>query len=223
MVSLNSCSSCNDAFRVTLPRWRLKALDGSSSSLKMICRHFIILIPSLFAFTLAGKNADAQTAAAPIDSTELVADGSALARLTSFFVGQWRAPVCGIEPPQGEFVWMPGGDYCEWKSEARGRIGVQRDGRRHVVAITLNRNTNGEAQARAIVDSIRTVVNSWGLSGRECARSSSPAGDVRSWLFKRSGIGVHISQITPPSGLPRLLVIAVDNPNEVPEEICRAT
>jgi hypothetical protein len=175
------------------------------------------------AATLPRRTADAQSAAAPVDSAELVVDGSALARLTSFFVGPWRTPVCGTQPAEGESIWMPGGDYCEWKTEARGSIGVQRDARRHVVAITLNRKTNGEAQARAIVDSISTVVRSWGLSGRECAQGSSPAGDVRSWIFKRSDIGLHISQITPPSGLSRLLIIAVEDPNEVPEEICRAT
>jgi hypothetical protein len=189
----------------------------------MIRRCFFILILAFPALTLASKTAAAQSTAVPADSAGLVVDGSALARLTSFFVGQWRAPVCGPEAPEGEFIWMPGGDYCEWKTEARGRIGAQRDSRHHVIAITVNRNTNGEPQARAIVDSISTIVRSWGLNGRECARSSSPAGDVRSWIFKRSDIGVHVSQITPRSGLSRLLVIAVENPNEVPDAICRAT
>ena len=184
----------------------------------MTRRCFLVVV---FAFTLAAKTAAAQSAPAPADSAGLVADGSALGRLTSFFVGEWRVPLCGIQPPDGDFLWFPSGDYCEWKTEARGRIGVQRDARRQVVAITVNRDTNGESQARAIVDSINTAVRSWGLTGRECAPGSSPAGAVRSWIFRRDDVGVHMSQITPPSGLPRLLIIAVKDPNAVPVEICR--
>ena len=188
----------------------------------MICRRLTLLFALCFAFRLSARNADAQSPA-PVDSAALVAEGSGLAQLTSFLVGPWHAPVCGTQPPEGEFIWSPGGDYCEWKTEARGRIGVQRNERRHVVAITVNRNTSGNAQARAIVDSIGTAVRSWGLTGRECAPGSAPVGDIRSWLFKRSDIAVHISQITPPSGVPRLLIVAVDDPNAVPEVICRAT
>ena len=118
---------------------------------------------------------------------------------------------------------MPGGDYCEWRTEARGRIGAQRDSRRHVIAITVNRNTRGKTEAGAIVDSITTTVRSWGLSGRECEPGSSPAGAIRSWIFKQSGLGIHISEITPPSGLTRLLVIAVEDSQAIPESICHAT
>jgi hypothetical protein len=189
---------------------------------KMTLSRVLLTFPVCLAFALPVTRAIAQSVP-PSDSAKLVADGSALAKLTSFVVGEWRVPVCGTQTPEGEFLWIRGGDYCEWNSDTRGRIGVQRDERRHVVGVTVNRNTNGEAHARAIVDSLSSVVRSWGLSGRECAPGSSPAGDIRSWLFKRSDIAVHVSQITPPSGLPRLLIIAVGDPNEFPDPICRAT
>jgi hypothetical protein len=189
----------------------------------MIRRYSLMVLLVVVGHTSAPRPAAAQSRPAPADSAALVAGGSILARLTSLLVGKWSVPVCNTQPPAGEFLWIPNGDYCQWKTEARGTIGVQRDERRHVIAVTVNRNTNSKAEARAIIDSVDTAVRSWGLNGRECAAGSAPAGSIRSWLFKGSESSVHISEITPSSGPPRLLIIATEDPTAVPEAICRAT
>lgn len=150
-------------------------------------------------------------------------DGDALLmRITNFLVGEWRAPVCGSEPPQGEFLWFAGGDYCEWVTPTRGRIVAQRDEQHRVHVVILNRQTNGAANSRVVLDSLDTALRSFGLSGRECPPGSSPAGAIRSWLYEvRTGLIVHISEITPPTSQPRLLALAVDIPNTFPPVLCQ--
>jgi hypothetical protein len=159
----------------------------------------------------------------PTPDPAAAVDGDALLmRITSFFVGEWRAPVCGSEPPQGEFLWFAGGDYCEWMTPTRGRIVAQRDEQHRVHVVILNRQTNGAAHARVILDSLATTLQSFGLSGRECPPGSSPAGAIRSWLYEvQTGLIVHVSEITPPTSQPRLLVLADDIPNSFPLVLCR--
>jgi hypothetical protein len=144
-----------------------------------------------------------------------------LMRITNFLVGESREPVCGTTPPEGEGIWYDGGDYCEWKTPTRGRIGAQRDEQHRVHAVTLNRETNSEARAHGIVDSLAATLRSFGLAGRECEPGSSPAGAIRSWLYEnRKNLLVHISEITPPAGPPRLVAVAVDNPDAFPRALC---
>jgi hypothetical protein len=158
----------------------------------------------------------------PPDSTAALAGDALLMRITSFLVGEWRAPVCGSEPPQGEFIWFAGGDYCEWLTPTRGRIVAQRDEQHRVHVVILNRQTNGAADAGVVLDSLATTLRSFGLSGRECPPGSSPAGAIRSWLYEvRTGLIVHVSEITPPTSQPRLLVLAVDIPNTFPPVLCQ--
>jgi hypothetical protein len=144
-----------------------------------------------------------------------------LMRITNFLVGEWHEPVCGTKPVEGEWIWFPGGDYCEWMTPTRGRIVAQRDERHRVHAVILNRQTDSEANARVILDSLATTLRSFGLSERECEPGSSPAGAIRSWLYEdRTGVLVHISEITPPASQPRLLGLAVDIPGEFPRALC---
>jgi hypothetical protein len=148
------------------------------------------------------------------------ADAS-LMRITYFLVGEWREPACGTKPVEGERILFPGGDYCEWMTPTRGRIVAQRDEQHHVHAVILNRQTDGEANARVILDSLATTLRSFGLSERECEPGSSPAGAIRSWLYEdRTGVLVHISEVTPPASQPRLLGLAVDIPGELPRALC---
>lgn len=84
-----------------------------------------------------------------------------------------------------------------------------------------NKQTDGGANAREILDSLATTLRSFGLSERECEPGSSPAGAVRSWLYEdRKAILVHISEITPQTGPPRLLALAVDNVDSFPRALC---
>jgi hypothetical protein len=144
-----------------------------------------------------------------------------LMRIISLLVGEWSEPVCGTQPPQGEFIWFAGGDYCEWITPTRGRIVAQRDDQHHVHAVILNRQTNNEAHAHEIIDSLATTLRSFGLTERECAPGSSPAGAIRSWLYEdRTGLIVHLSEITGAASPPRLLALAVDVPNAFPPGLC---
>lgn len=98
---------------------------------------------------------------------------------------------------------------------------AQRDEQHRVHAVTVLRQTDSEAQAHEILDSLATTLRSFGLGERECEPGSSPAGAIRSWLYEdRKDILVHISEITPPASPPRLLAVAVDNPNEFPRFLC---
>jgi hypothetical protein len=159
----------------------------------------------------------------PTPGAAAAVDGDALLmRITNFLVGEWRAPVCGSEPPQGEFLWFAGGDYCEWVTPTRGRIVAQRDEQHRVHVVILNRQTDGAANSRVVLDSLSTTLRSFGLSGRECPPGSSPAGAIRSWLYEiRTGLIVHVSEITPTTSQPRLLVLAVDIPNSFPPVLCQ--
>lgn len=154
-------------------------------------------------------------------STEASGLDGPLMRITNFFVGEWREPECGSKPPEGEFLWFPGGDYCEWMTPTRGRIVAQRDEQHRVHVVILNRQTNSEARAHEVLDSLISTLRSFGLTGRECEPGSSPAGAIRSWLYEeRRDILVHISEITPPASPPRVLAVAVDNPNAFPRTLC---
>jgi len=154
-------------------------------------------------------------------TTAAVSVDAPLVRIISLFVGERRDPVCGSEPPQGGFIAVEGGDYCEWMTPTRGRIVAQRDEQHRVQLVTMERQTNSEAHARAILDSLATTLRSFGFSERQCAPESSPAGAIRSWLYEGGGdLLAHISEITPPAGPPRLLAVAVDVPGAFPRVLC---
>jgi hypothetical protein len=150
------------------------------------------------------------------------ADANApLMRIASIFLGEWREPVCSSEPPAGETIWFAGGDYCEWTSPTRGRIVAQRDGQHGVHVVILNKQTDNEADAHGILGSLATGLRSFGLSERECAPGSSPAGAVRSWLYHEpNGVTIHVSEITPTGGQPRLMAMAVDMPDSFLRTLC---
>jgi hypothetical protein len=144
-----------------------------------------------------------------------------LMRIANFFIGERREPVCGSNPPQGERIWYEGGDACEWMTPTRGRIVAQRDQQHRVHAVTVNRQTNSEANAHEVLDSLATAFRSFGLSARECEPGSTPAGAVRMWLYEdRKNTLVHISEITPPASPPRLVAVALDNPDAFPRALC---
>ena len=167
------------------------------------------------------RKSDGSLEAAKQPSTAAVVADAGMMRITSLFVGEWHEPVCGSKPPQGGFIWVEGGDYCEWMTPTRGQIVAQRDEQHRVHLVTMNRQTNSEAHAREILDSLVTALRSFGLSEQECAPGSSPAGAVRSWLYEdRGDLLVHISEITPPTGPPRLLAVAVDIPGAFPRALC---
>jgi hypothetical protein len=163
----------------------------------------------------------AQSSSKPDSS--MIADGSGIARLTTLLLGQWHAPVCGVTPPPGDFLWYEGGDYCEWTTTNRGTLGAQRDAQHRVHVIRLDRQTTGEANARAIVDSIGTTLRTSGLAYRDCGVGSTPAGETRAWLYARGDLVFYVSEITPSSAPPRLIALAVDNPRGFPEALCRAS
>jgi hypothetical protein len=173
------------------------------------------------ASALSARVGSAQSTSGRDSST--IAPGSGIARLTSLLIGNWHQPTCGVAPPAGDFVWYPNGDYCEWSTKGRGTVGAQRDEMHRVHIIRLDRQTSGEANARAVVDSIDKSLRSWGLDRRECGSGSTPAGETRASLYARSDLMFFISEITPPSGNPRLLALAVDNPHTFPEALCRTS
>jgi hypothetical protein len=177
-----------------------------------------ITLPALFA---SSGLITAQSNSKPDSS--MIADGSGIARLTSLLLGQWHAPRCGVKPPQGDFLWYEGGDYCEWVTSSRGTVGAQRDSQRRVHVVRLDRQTTGEANAHAIVDSIGTTLRTWGLAYRDCGVGSTPAGETRAWLYAGADLVFYISEITPSSAPPRLIALAVDNPRGFPEAICRVS
>ncbi len=148
--------------------------------------------------------------------------GSGIARVTSLLIGDWHAPKCGVSPPAGDFIWYPGGDYCEWTTNGRGTVGAQRDEAHRVHIIRLDRQTTGAANAQAVLDSLGGTLRSWGLAYRDCGSGSTPAGAVRAWLYTQKDLVFHISEITPATGRPRLLGLAVDDPKEFPDALCRA-
>ena len=103
----------------------------------------------------------------------------------------------------------------------RGRIVAQRDEQHRVHAVIVNRQTSSEANSHAILDSLATALRSFGMSERECEPGSSPAGAIRSWLYEdRKVILVHISEITPQTGPPRLMGLAVDSVDAFPRGLC---
>jgi hypothetical protein len=167
------------------------------------------------------RKSDGSLEAEKQPSTATAGADAPLMRITNLFVGEWREPVCGSKPAEGERIWYEGGDYCEWMTPTRGRIVAQRDAQQRVHAVILNMQTNSEANARAILDSLATALRTFGLGERECEPGSSPAGAIRSWLYEdRNDLLVHISEITPPAGPPRLLALAVDIPGPFPRALC---
>lgn len=199
-------------------------MSGNLASVSVaVCRTTICLQmrekpEELFVFA---RKADGSLETEKRPSITRTGDDTPLMRITNFLVGESREPVCGSKPAEGEWIWFEGGDYCEWITPTRGRIVAQRDDQQRVHAVILNRQTDGGANAREILDSLATTLRSFGLSERECEPGSSPAGAVRSWLYEdRKAILVHISEITPQTGPPRLLALAVDNVDSFPRALC---
>jgi hypothetical protein len=173
----------------------------------------------LFVFV---RNADGSLEAEKRATMTRTGDDGPLMRIANFLVGEWQEPECGSQPAEGERVWFTGGDYCEWVTPARGQIVAQRDQHQRVHAVIMNRQANSEANAHAILDSLATALRSLGLRERECEPGSSPAGAIRSWLYEdRKVILVHISEITPQTGPPRLMGLAVDSVDAFPRAMCQ--
>ena len=88
--------------------------------------------------------------------------------------------------------------------------------------LTWERPTESPTEAAQLVDSLGAALIDRGLTARQCGTGEVPAGTVEAVLWESPTVEVHLSTITPPTGTPRLVVMAVAAPNSIPAVGCPA-
>lgn len=133
-------------------------------------------------------------------------------------------PRCQDRGPRGEYLGPRGDQYCVWDAPAGrvalGQVGAYTDRRGDPTFLTWERPTAGGSDADRLVDSLGAALTSRGLTARECGGGESPAGTFSAVMWTNSEIEVHLSRITPPTGEPRLVVMAVAAPGSIPAVGC---
>ena len=128
---------------------------------------------------------------------------------------------CGLTPPPNEVVWFPGGRYCEVRSPQRGQIGFRIDGLGRIRVLTWDRSTESRAHARSLSDSLDVVLRSRSLTQRLCRPDSGYRADLPGMIWESPALLVHLSWITRGDDRPKLLAIAVNDPKEYPQFLCK--
>jgi hypothetical protein len=142
---------------------------------------------------------------------------------TAWSAGQ-ASPRCQDRGPRGEYLGPAGDQYCVWEAPAgrvaRGVVSAHVDRRGDLTLLTWERPTDSPTEAARLVDSLGAALTSRGLTARLCGTGEVPAGTVEAVLWESPTVEVHLSTITPPTGMPRLVVMAVAAPNSIPAVGC---
>ncbi len=137
--------------------------------------------------------------------------------------GQTR-PRCQDRGPRGEYLGTTGDQYCEWDAPAGqvalGTLSGQVDRRGTISLLTWERPTESVADAERVVDSLGVALTARGLVTHQCGEGEVPAGEVLGILWTSPTVEVHLSKITPPTGTPRVFLMAVAAPNSIPAIAC---
>lgn len=145
-----------------------------------------------------------------------------LRQLAVAWSGGRTKPRCQDRGPNGEYLGPMGEQYCVWSSatSAAGEVAAHSTARGQPTLLQWNRTTSGVADAHRLVDSLRKELASHGLVARKCPSGDSPAGHIELVEFDAPTLLIQLSRITPPNGTPRLMALATDMPQAVPDFMC---
>jgi hypothetical protein len=87
--------------------------------------------------------------------------------------------------------------------------------------VTWKRPTAGARDADRVIDSLHTALARRGLTRRACGAGAVPAGRLRTVAWRDARLLVPLSRIAPPTGAPRLVVVAADDLIVLPPALCR--
>lgn len=145
-----------------------------------------------------------------------------LRQLAVAWSGGRTKPRCQDRGPNGEYLGPMGNHYCVWSSatSAAGEVGAHTTAKGRPTLLQWNRPTAGAPDADRLVDSLRKELASHGLVARECPSGESPAGHIELVEWDAPTLLIQLSRITPSGGTPRLMVMATDMPQAVPDFMC---
>ena len=162
-------------------------------------------------------------APATIDSAALATQVPTLRQLATGWSGGQTRSRCQDEGPKGEYLGLPGEQYCVWPAPAGISVSGEVSAHRalgKLLFLHWTRPTAGRADANRLVDSLDRAFTSRGLHARECPSGEVPAGHLEVTRWEAPTLIVELSLITPAQGAPRLSVMAGDDPRAVPDVMC---
>ncbi len=144
-------------------------------------------------------------------------DDTSLMWLAHVWSGGQTEAQCRNTAPHG-MPLVPGERYCELLPGTSGIVGLQTSVGDTVTMVTWTRLTSGHEDAQAITDSLDVMLRGHGLAGRACHREPT---DGLAMVWESPELLVYLSRITLPGELPKLVTLAVDDPEAFPEAFCR--
>jgi hypothetical protein len=145
---------------------------------------------------------------------------SAITELAESWSGQ-ASPRCTRRSTGGELVDGQRDPWeCEWSATAGdtppGHVWGDVDVPERVSMVMWDRPTRDAKDADRVIDSVRTSLTARGLRESPCGETDVPAGHVQATSWMNADLFIHLSRIAPPAGAPRLAVVAVSDPAQVP-------
>lgn len=135
--------------------------------------------------------------------------------------GSSQLPLCGRTGPDGEDLGSPDSRYCEWRTpsaDAREKLSAIVEAR--ATTVTWRRATSTAEDADRLTDSIRSALLARGLRERSCGAITNLTGESRGVRWEGDSLVVDVTRITPRTGPPRVQIVAVDVPSEMPGILC---
>jgi hypothetical protein len=109
---------------------------------------------------------------------------------------------------------------CEWSTRTGdtppGHVWGDVDVPERASMVMWDRPTRDAKDADRVIDSVRTSLTARGLHEYPCGEDDVPAGHAWATSWMSAELFIHLSRIAPPSGAPRLLIVAVDDTTQVP-------
>lgn len=159
-------------------------------------------------------------AIAPFTAGSAQPPASVITRLAEGWSGQ-TSPRCTQHSTGGRLVdgqrdpWA-----CEWSATTGGTLPGHVWGTVDVPErpsmVMWDRPSRDVGDADRVIDSVRTSLAARGLREYPCGETDVPAGHVRATSWLSPDLFVHLSRIAPPAGAPRIFIVAVDDPAQVP-------
>ena len=133
-------------------------------------------------------------------------------------------PHCQSSGPRGEYLGGAGSRYCEWSAPAgsagREKLSASYSELGGPALLTWERKTFNSSDARRLSDSLDAAFVKRRLAKRTCPGGDVPAGRASGSVWEGAHLLVFLSRVDPPSGAPKISIMATDAPEAFPAVLC---